>query len=122
MKIKEAVKKHKKKLLIIGGVGVTSALALYGIKHFGKKPEIVDDLERIIKIPGWNLDKVMPEVGKTLGVTEYFQENDKVRCLFIDADVSKLGELGSALVESFEANPNEKVAITLEYLINKGES
>lgn len=115
MEIKEFVKKHKKKLLIGGGVVLGSVLAWRGLS-LGLIHPVKDTkpLERIVKIPGWDL--TIPEIGKDLGVQEYFREDGLVRCVFADTEIANLGVFGKALVDSFEADPDSRMWLVLEYL------
>ena len=118
MAFKEFVKKNKKKLIIIGGTVVTAATAYLLIKH-GKAPEHLMELGEDLKVTlGSGKDIPIPEIGKDLGIYEYFQEDKHLRCMFTETFAWKLGDLGQALIDEFEANPDLPMAITLEYVSN----
>ena len=117
MNIKEFCKKHKKKLLIAGGVVVTGTLLCIIGKNggFKKNPCVVT---KAVLNAMKETDIQIPEVGKDLGVYEYFQEEPFLRGMFIETYAWKLGDLGKALIDNFEANPDCPIAITLEYVNN----
>ena len=111
------MKKHKKKLLIAGGV-VATGIIVYILGKNSDAWKVKDEMAKAILNADSVTDIQIPEVGKELGVYEYFQEEPFLRGMFIDTYAWKLGDLGQALIDNFEANPDCPIGITLEYVNN----
>lgn len=117
-KFKDFVKKHKKKLLIAGGVVMAGVVFYFTGKNEGVQRTLFKAQEGVVNALK-ETDLQIPEVGKELGVYEYFQEEPFLRGMFVETYAWKLGDLGNMLINQCDANPDCPINVVLEYVSNE---